>query len=127
VQEFVKAMNARFAMLDIVKSQKASKGKDAKEELKITNKLKIITTPDSVFNLWSEVISSNAHRELIDPETLLPFNKNVGWKLESRNLTHEFFKWLENLSYDDMAKLAKHILQINTRERVQDYPKVTIK
>jgi len=40
---------------------------------------------------------------------------------------HEFFKWLGNLSYDDMAKLAKHILQIDTGERTQNYPKVTIK
>jgi len=53
-------------MLDVVKSQKASRGKDAKEKLKITNELKIITMLDNVFNLWSEVISNNAHGELID-------------------------------------------------------------
>jgi len=72
------------------------------------------------------VISSNAHGELIDPETLLPFNKRASWKSESGNLTHEFFKWLGNLFYDDMAKLAKYILQIDAGERTQDYSKVTI-
>jgi len=92
----LKAMNAQFVMLNVVKSQKALRGKDTEKKLKITNKLKIIITPDNVFNMWSEVISSNAHGELIDPKTLLPFNKRVGWKLESRNLTHEFFKWLGN-------------------------------
>jgi len=50
VQEFVKAMNSQFAMLDVLKSQKASKGKDNKEKLKITNELKIITVPDDVFD-----------------------------------------------------------------------------
>jgi len=73
------------------------------------------------------VISSNAHGELIDPKTLLPFNKRFGWKSKSGNLMLEFFKWLGNLSYNDMAKFAKHILQINTGERAHDYPKVTIK
>jgi len=54
-------------MLDVVKSQKASRSKDAKEKPKITNKLKIITAPDAVFNWWSKIISSNAYEELIDP------------------------------------------------------------
>jgi len=73
------------------------------------------------------VISSNAHGELIVLETLLPFNKRIDWKSELGNLTYEFFKCLENHSYDDMAKLAKHILQIDTEERAQDNPKVMIK
>jgi hypothetical protein len=110
VQEFTKAMNKCFAMLDVVKSQKATRGKGGEEKLKITNELKIVTAPDDVFNLWSEVISSAAHGELIDPDTLLKFNKRSGWKSENGNLTHEFFKWLGNLSLADLAKLAKHIL-----------------
>ena len=43
-------MNSRFALLDVIKSQKTSKGKGAEDTLKLTNELKIITAPDDVFN-----------------------------------------------------------------------------
>ena len=107
-------MNSRFALLDVVKSQKASKGKSAEDNLKLTNELKIITAPDDVFNLWSEVISSAAHGELVDPDRLLKFNEKAGWKPKTGNLSHEFFRWLGNLSFEDLAKLAKHILNHDT-------------
>ncbi len=68
-------MNKRFTMLDVVKSQKATSRKGGEEKLKITNELKIITAPHNVFNLWSEVISSVAHKELIDLDMLMKFNK----------------------------------------------------
>ncbi len=67
-------MNSRFALLDVIKSQKASKRKGAEDTLKLTNKLKIIIAPDDVFNLWSEIISSAAHGELVDPDKMLKFN-----------------------------------------------------
>jgi len=43
-------MNVQFVMFDVVKSQKASRGKEIEEKLKITNELKIITTPESIYN-----------------------------------------------------------------------------
>nr|PNR31764.1 hypothetical protein PHYPA_025887 [Physcomitrium patens] len=39
------------------------------------NELKIITAPEPIYNLWSEVISSAAHRELYNPDTSAKFNK----------------------------------------------------
>ena len=58
---------------------------------------------------------------------LLKFNENVGWKPETGNLSHEFFKWLGNLSFEDLTKLAKHILNHDIGKRSLKYPKVTIK
>jgi len=37
IEEFMNTMNKWFAILDFVKSQRASKGKDIEEKLKITN------------------------------------------------------------------------------------------
>jgi len=65
LQEFVKALNARFAMLNIVKSQKASRNKDTKEKLKITNELKILIALDAIFNLWSQMVSRNVQGDRI--------------------------------------------------------------
>ena len=42
-------------------------------------------------------------------------------------MSHEFFRWLGNLSFEDLAKLAKHILNYDTGKRNLRYPKVTIK
>ena len=42
-------------------------------------------------------------------------------------LTHEFFKFLGNLSYQELGKLAKFILNIPYAKRKPPYPKVTIK
>ena len=127
LQEFSSAMYKRFGLLDVLKAQKAAKGKDAKEKLEIRNELKIITAPDDVYNLWSEVISSAVHGELIDPNTRLKYNEKATWKPEQGNLTHEFFKVLGNLSFNDLSKLAEHILHQNPGSKNKDYPKVTIK
>jgi hypothetical protein len=58
---------------------------------------------------------------------MLKLNENAGWKPKTGNLSHEFFRWLENLSFEDFAKLAKHILNHDTEKRVLKYPKVIIK
>ena len=120
-------MNSRFALLDVIKSQKTSKGKGAEDTLKLTNELKIITAPDDIFNLWSEVISGAAHGKLVDPDKMLKFNDKASWKPETGNLSHKFFRWLGNLSFEDLAKLAKHILNHDTGKRNLRYLKVTIK
>jgi len=96
-------------MLDVVTSQKASREKGTKEKLKITNELKIITIPDNVYNQWSEVISSATHGELINSDTQMKFKQKTGWKSENDMLIHKFFKWSNNLSYDNLPQLAMHI------------------
>ena len=42
-------------------------------------------------------------------------------------LTREFFKHLGNLSYDKLATLAKHMLNLTSKMRKQPYPKVMVK
>ena len=42
-------------------------------------------------------------------------------------LTHEFFKFLGNLSYQELGKLANYILNIPYAKRKHPYPTVTIK
>jgi hypothetical protein len=80
------------------------KGKTHEEALDIHNEIKIITSQDATFELWSEVISSHSHGELFDPETnpFKRFKKNKSWRLEKDGvLNQEFFKWLGNLSEGD--------------------------
>ena len=64
-QEFLKAVQLRFAMIEVNKSHKASKRKDAEEALNIHNEIKIITASQETFDLCSELISSQSHGELI--------------------------------------------------------------
>jgi len=47
---------------------------------------------------------------LYDPARDVKFNERENWKQESCALIQDFFKPLGNLTYDDMRKLAKHIL-----------------
>lgn len=81
------------------------------------------TTCDDVFNLWSEVLSSVAHGKHVDLDMLLEFNENTCWKPEGKNLLHKFFSWLGNLSSEDLAKLAKHILNHKTWKQSLKYSK----
>ena len=68
-------MTLRFAMINVSKSLRFSQSKNAEEKLKLVNELKIITAPEHVYNFWSEVISTAAHEELINPDTLEKFNQ----------------------------------------------------
>jgi hypothetical protein len=120
-------MKLRFAMIDVTQSQKDAKKSNADVLLDIHNELKLITAPDNVFDLWSEVISSAGAGELINPDTGLKFKAKTTWNPESGNLTREFFKWLGNLTYEDLAKLAGHILNVENPKWNYGYPKVTIK
>ena len=80
------------------KSLKILKTKAKEEKLKLTNKLRLITAPDDVYKLWSEVISIAAHGELLNPDTDKMFNAMHDWNPENCILNHEFFKHLGNLS-----------------------------
>lgn len=126
-QAFEKAVYVRFSLIDVNKSLKIAKTKAKEEKLKLTNELKLITAPDEVYKLWSEVISAAAHGELMNPDTEKKFNAREDWNPENCMLTREFFKYLGNLSHDELAKLANHILNQTGPKRTHSYPKVTIK
>jgi hypothetical protein len=69
-QEFLNAIKHRFAAIDVKKTQSLlKKGKTSEEALDIHNEIKIITSDDSTFALWSEVIESHSQGELLNPET----------------------------------------------------------
>ena len=120
-------MTLRFSMIDVNKSLRISRTKGAEEKLKLINELKIITAPEEIYNLWSEVISRAAHGELYNPDTGSKFNEKENWKQESCMLSREYFKWLGNLSLQDLERLAKHLLNQSGEKRKFPYPKVTIK
>ena len=61
-------------MIDIVKSLKMMKKKDKSERLKLLNELKLITTPEDIYRLWSDMIMNAAHSKLYNPDTNLKFN-----------------------------------------------------
>ena len=127
MQAFEKAMTLRFSMIDVNKSLRISRTKGVEEKVKLVNELKIITAPEEIYNLWSEVISSAAHEELYNLNTGSKFNEKENWKQESCMLSREYFKWLGNLSLQDLEKLAKHLLNQSGEKRKFPYPKVTIK
>ncbi len=114
-------------MIDVNKNLKLSKTKDKEEKLKLTSELKLITAPYDVYNLWKDVITAAAHGELFNPDTDKLFNARVDWNPENYMLSREFFKFLGNVSYDELAKLANHILNQTGEKRKHCYPKVTIK
>ena len=114
-------------MIDVNKSLRIAKTTKKEEKLKLTNELKLITTPDDVYKLWIEVITVAAFGELVNPDIGRKFNARDGWNTENCMLTREFFKHLGNLSYDELATLAKHMLNQTGEKRKQPYPKVTIK
>ena len=126
-QVFERAMLKRFSLIEVNKSLKISKTKAKEEKLKLTNELRLITAPDNVYKLWSEVISATAHGELFNPDTDKKFNAKQDWNLENYMLNREFFKHLGNLSYGELSKLAKHLLNQGGEKRRHSYPKVTVK
>ena len=126
-QPFEHAMYKHFSLVDVVKSLKMTKKKDKSERLKLFNELKLITAPEDIYRLWSDVIMNAAYGELYNPDTNLKFNARHDWNPKSCMLTREFFKFLGNLSYQELGKLAKYILNIPYAKRKHPYPKVTIK
>ena len=115
-------MLKRFSLIEVNKSLKISKTKAREEKLKLTNELRLITAPDKVYKLWSEVIFAAAHGELLNPDTDNMFNARQDWNPENCMLNREFFKHLGNLSYDELSKLAKHLLNHSSENRTHSYP-----
>lgn len=73
IQEFVHAIKQRFALIDVVKNHEElakTEGKKKKSDaLELHNEIKIITSSDETFALWSELISAYAQGELIDVDS----------------------------------------------------------
>jgi hypothetical protein len=66
----VYAIKHHFSAINVKKTQSlVKKGMTHEEALDIHNKIKIITSDDSTFALWSEVIASHSQGELLDLET----------------------------------------------------------
>jgi hypothetical protein len=106
------------------------KGKSYEEALDIHNEIKIITSQDETFELWSKVISSHSQGELFDPKTnpLKKFKENKSWRPEKDGIfNQEFFKWQGNLSESDHRAFARHILNRPNNKQPYAYPKVTMK
>ena len=60
IQKFVDAVKQHFTAIDVKKTQSLlKKGKTLKKALDIHDVIKIITSDDSLFALWSEVIASH--------------------------------------------------------------------
>ena len=114
-------------MIDVNKNLQIAKTTKKEEKLKLTNELKLITAPDDVYKLWAEVITTAAFGELMNPDTRRKFNARDGWNPENCMLTREFFKHLGNLSYNELATLARHMLNQTGEKRKLPYPKVTVK
>ena len=106
------------------------RGKTAEEALDIHNEIKIITSADETFKLWSEVISEHSQGLLYDPETnpLKIFKENKAWRPEKDGvLNREFFKWLGNLTEADHRRFCEHVLKRSGDRYLYSYPKVTMK
>ena len=120
-------MLKRFSLIEVNKSLKISKTKAKEEKLKLTTELRLITAPDNVYKLWSEVISAAAHGELFNLDTEKKFNAKKDWNPENCMLNWEFLGHLGNLSYGELSKLAKHLLNQGGEKRRHSYPKVIVK
>ena len=114
-------------MIDVNKNLRIAKTNKKEEKLKLTNEFKLISALDDVYKLWAKVITVAAFGELVNPDTGKKFNAREGWNPENCMLTREFFKHLGNLSYDELATLARHMLNQTGKKRKQPYPKVTVK
>ena len=96
--------------------------------LDLHNEIKIITSSEEVFSLWSELISKYSQGNLVDPETCEKMKLNSRWIPQKDGiLNREFFKWLGNCDEEDHRKLCLHLLHRSGPKRTLRYPKVTIK
>ena len=100
MQEFVGAIHKCFSLIDIKKNQRETRkeSKRGKEPmLDLHNEIKIITSSDVVFTLWSVLIAKYAQGELLDPVTCEKMILNSRWIPQKDGIvSREFFKWLGN-------------------------------
>lgn len=117
VQDFKYQMVNKFSSIDN-QVQRHKQYKDMRGEIYI------ITSPDSVWRLWRTVFERHESGDIIDPDTGLPFNKAKNFK-SMRPLVREFFRHLQGLTENEMAKAATHILHERpTAKRPFSHPKI---
>ncbi len=77
----------------------------------VKNEMKIMSVADNHFQLWVEFFSKHSSRDLINPDTLLPFNVAKGFKLNKMfTLSREFFKHLGHFTDEDLKTYVLHLL-----------------
>lgn len=99
-------------------------------KLDLHNEIKIITSLDETFALWSKLIPACAQGDLMDVDSypLKKFKDNPKWVPERDGvLNREFFKWSGNMTEDDHAKMIYHLLNRSGPGRALPYPKVVLK
>ena len=130
LHKFMDAIRVRFSMIDVAKHQLELQKGAKNKLLTLTNEVKIITSSDETFKLWQEVISCAARGDLIDVDSkeFTKFKDHKNFEPEKDGvLTWEFFKFLDNLSEVDHAKLCRHILNRLGPSRKLPHPKVVVK
>ena len=121
------AIRAKFSMIDVVKLQHEMK---KNKKLVLTNEVKMITSSDETFDLWSEVISPATQGDLIDvgSKTKSKFKERIGFEADKDAVfNREFFKFLGNMSEADHAKMCRHMLNRSGPSWRLNYPKVVVK
>ena len=125
----MEAVKLHFALIKVQAAQKAlSANRPKEQELAIHNELKIITSSEDIYKLWSELISAHSQGELMDPDSGKKFKELTSWNAERHGvISPEFFKWLGNLNEAQLKRLAEHLLNKPDLKREEAYPKVTMK
>lgn len=75
----------------------------------------------------AKVIFIVVHSKLMDRDTMMKFKEESNQKVNNKMLSHKFLKQLGSLSIDDLAKLAKYILNLENPKHLLLYLKMTIK
>lgn len=95
-----------------------------KKYKELRGEIYLITSSDSVWGKWRKVFEKHESGGLMDPDTLLLFNKNTRFK-QMRPLVREFFRTLQGLTEAEMEKAADHILHVEpTAKRCWMHPKI---
>ena len=95
-----------------------------KKYKELRGEIYLITSSDSVWGKWKKVFEKHESGGLMDPDTLLLFNKNTRFK-QMRPLVREFFRTLQGLTEAKMEKAADHILHVEpTAKRCWMHPKI---
>ena len=82
LQDFVNAVQQWFVLIDVKKNQRDTRKETKKGKelvLDLHNEIKIITSSEEVFSLWSEFISKYSQGNLVDPETCKKMKLNSRW------------------------------------------------
>lgn len=117
MQLFTQLIVNRFQNIDPTKE-----GKSVQKSSDITNEIKVISLPDDIFKLWEKFLELHTLGDLINPDTLMPYNEAKSFKAST--IHREFFKRLAHLSDQDLKDLFTYLVD---SDREYGYPKVTLR